>query len=94
MTLIFSTQNLQLYEMHIYGKHQVAIFSIAKVMANVKSFRTDGGGSRKLPRQTSLTTKACGLIKEIIATVHQVSIDKSPQLSKETYYSQISTGMI
>ena len=40
-----------------------------------------------------MTTKACGLIKAIIATVHQVCMDISPQLSNETYHSQISTGM-
>ena len=77
----------------MHAKHQVAIFYIAKVMANVTVFgRTGGGYSQKLPRQTLLTTKACGLIKEIIATVHHVSMDISPQVSNETYHSQISTG--
>ena len=32
----FTTQNVQLHEIHMYAKYQVAIFNIAKVMANVK----------------------------------------------------------
>ena len=32
----FTTQNGQLHEIHMHAKYQVAIFNIAKVMANVK----------------------------------------------------------
>jgi len=32
----FTTQNVQLHEIHMHAKYQVAIFYIAKVMANVK----------------------------------------------------------
>ena len=32
----FTTQNVQLHEIHMHAKYQVAIFNIAKVMANVK----------------------------------------------------------
>ena len=32
----FTTQNVQLYEIHMHAKYQAAIFNIAKVMANVK----------------------------------------------------------
>ena len=32
----FNTKNVQLYEIHMHAKYQVAIFNIAKVMANVK----------------------------------------------------------
>jgi len=43
----FTTQNVQLHEIHIHDKYQVAIFNIAKVMANVKVFGrpddADGG---------------------------------------------------
>ena len=34
----FTTQNVQLHEIHMHAKYQVAIFNIAKVMANVKVF--------------------------------------------------------
>ena len=32
----FTNQNVQLHEMHLHAKYQVAIFNIAKVIANVK----------------------------------------------------------
>ena len=34
----FTTQNVQLHEIHMHAKYQVAIFNIAKVMANVLGF--------------------------------------------------------
>ena len=34
----FTTQNVQLHEIHMHAKYQVAIFNIKKVMANVKVF--------------------------------------------------------
>ena len=34
----FTTQNVQLHEIHMLAKYQVAIFNIAKVMANVLGF--------------------------------------------------------
>jgi len=38
----FTTQNVQLHEIHMHAKYQVAILNIEKVMANVKVFgRTD-----------------------------------------------------
>jgi hypothetical protein len=35
----FTAQNVQLHEIHMHAKYQVAIFNIAKVMANVKVWR-------------------------------------------------------
>ena len=38
LTLTFHTQNVQLHEIHMHAKYIVAIFNIAKVMANDKVF--------------------------------------------------------
>jgi len=34
----FTTQNVQLHEIHMHAKYPVAIFNIAKVMANIKAW--------------------------------------------------------
>ena len=42
----FPTQNVQLHEIHMHAKYQVAIFNIAKVMANVKFLDDDDGRAK------------------------------------------------
>ncbi len=43
---------MQFHEILMHEKYQVAIFYIAKVMANVKVFRGTGGGAVGLGGQT------------------------------------------
>jgi len=52
----FTTQNVQLHEIHMHTKYQVAIFNIAKVMTNVKVF---GRTHRRTDRRTDSSTAIC-----------------------------------
>jgi hypothetical protein len=54
----FTTQNVQLHEIHMHAKYQVAIFDIAKVMAHIKVFgRTHT--HRQTDKRTDSTTAIC-----------------------------------